>query len=175
METPKELESSKADFAKDINRGIIGEKILAKTFNWHIPPANPETKLPERRFDLVYPPHTIEIKTDFYDMEKTPNFFMEKVSDEDFGSLGGPWRAADDNVDWFVYFFIKNARVFCWKTANLVSCLNAVTKNMEPSKVENKNYTTKGFKVKRSTLTKHCLFEKSVPKEIIDQYWSEKN
>ena len=57
---------------------------------------------------------TVELKTDSYDMEKTPNFFMEqKTISEKSSNLGGPWRAKDHKIDYFVYYFLKN-KVFFW-------------------------------------------------------------
>ena len=51
---------------------------------------------------------TVELKTDSYDMEKTPNFFMEqKTISGKKSNLGGPWRAKDHKID---YLFEITAR-----------------------------------------------------------------
>ncbi len=89
----------------------------------------------ERRWDLLR--HTpvpapvdevvsyVEVKTDTYDPECTPNFFMERwVVRLGSGKAraaaprqdGGPWRARRDGVDEFCYLFInaKPAPVAFW-------------------------------------------------------------
>src|ERR1700761_3813752 len=61
------------------------------------------------KYDFITPEEqTIELKTDTYSMEKTENFFMEFHSNVNSQTLGGPWRAARDKVDFFVYYFIRD-------------------------------------------------------------------
>ena len=47
----------------------------------------------------------VELKTDFY--ENSPNFFMEHYSELGTKKLGGVFRAKEDGINYFVYYFIK--------------------------------------------------------------------
>lgn len=111
------------DFDVQLAVGARGEAFLVEAHAglWLRPaPAG------ERRWDLEYDlldgernvVRRVEVKTDTYDPERTPNFFMERWvvrlgSGKARGSAprshGGPWRAREDGVDEFVYLFI-NAR-----------------------------------------------------------------
>jgi hypothetical protein len=50
----------------------------------------------------------LELKTDFYSMDATPNFFIERFSNVQTGTPGGPWQAKKHGADLFVYFYIPS-------------------------------------------------------------------
>ena len=48
---------------------------------------------------------TVEIKGESYTFDKSKNFMFEKTSNEEAGTLGGPWRAQKGNrVDRIIYY-----------------------------------------------------------------------
>lgn len=113
-----------AQFKRDLERGKAGEQFLKSQYPkrpdefpeppylWE--PANPA----ERRWDLELVSardgkclQTVEVKTDSYDPEQTPNFFMELLTVVGGRELvGGPWRARADGVDTFVYLYHGRAK-----------------------------------------------------------------
>ena len=113
-------------------------------------------------FKLLADNRLVELKSDFYDMSATDNFFMERWSNSTKKSNGGPWQALDNNTDLFVYWFPLNNYMYVFETTKLVEKLKNVTKNMELVKVLNKGYITLGYKVERSLLKDVILQEKEI-------------
>lgn len=113
---------------------------------------------------------TVELKTDSYDMEKTPNFFMEqKTISEKSSNLGGPWRAKDHKIDYFVYYFLKNKVFFWYDPIPLCEFLDKFVKEskLKPISIPNKDnrggyYEAIGFKIPRDSLTPVLLREHKV-------------
>lgn len=93
---------------------------------------------------------TIDVKTDFYDMGKTENFFMERYSygQED----GGAWQALKKGVDYYIYFFPSHMEFFVFKTATLVKKLEELCNGAYLIGVKNTSHLTRGYKVKREDL-----------------------
>ena len=94
----------------------------------------------------------VELKTDYYPMDKTPNFFFERFSDGDKKSPGGPWQALGHGCKTFVYFFVANMTTFTFDTAQLVAHLDSIEHTLEPFKVGNSTWTTIGYRVPREVL-----------------------
>lgn len=110
----------------------------------------------------------VELKTDYYDMSKTPNFFMERVSVDRTGSPGGPWQALENNSDVFIYFFKQNSKLFIFNdVAKLVKRLDTVTAGERLVPVKNKGYNTLGYKVFRFQL-KDLYHEADLGNNIIE-------
>lgn len=111
------------------------------------------------KFDFKFGDKTVELKTDGYHMDKTPNFFMERYSDLVRKTPGGPWRAYQDKVDYFVYLFLPD-RTFFWFTPRSL-CLtldklinaSALTKKT----IKNRTWNTIGYPVARVLCDKICL------------------
>lgn len=99
---------------------------------------------------------TIEVKTDFYDMNRTPNFFMERYSNDSTSKPGGPWRSMIYGADIFLYQFWSSETLFLfYDIAELIETLDAyiVENNLEMSFIKNKNYWTRGYKIPRTVLS----------------------
>jgi hypothetical protein len=94
----------------------------------------------------------VELKTDFYDMSETPNFFFERWSDRDKAKPGGPWQALLNGSEWFVYFFIKNDCAFWFETDKLVNELERITAKLKLVDIVNVKWVTQGFRVPRAEL-----------------------
>jgi hypothetical protein len=130
------------DFKEQLDIGAEGERVFHSLY----PKLN---KADGIKFDFELNGHTVELKTDTYSMDRTPNFFMENVSDIDSGKIGGPWRAAQDNVDFFVYMFIQQKKCFWFRSKPLVQFLDEYCKDLYLVKIPNKGWTATGYKVPR--------------------------
>lgn len=110
---------------------------------------------------------TVELKTDSYDMEKTPNFFMEQLTiSGPNSSLGGPWRSKEHKVDYFVYYFIKNRIFFWFEPVSLCEFLDKFIEeySLKPISIPNIDnrggyYEALGFKIPRDSVTPVLLRE----------------
>lgn len=109
------------------------------------------------KFDFSYKNKSVELKTDTYSMAKTPNFFMERYSDVERGTNGGPWRAAYDNVDYFVYMYLKERKCFWFNPKALVAFLDTYVKGKSQVSIPNKTWTTTGYLVPRTVVSKFVL------------------
>lgn len=103
-----------------------------------------------RKSDIIIQnKHKIELKTDYYEMSKTENFFIERYSDFNKKTSGGPWRTKTDRVKFFVYFYIKN-KVFYWfDTKTLILEIEKNIDKYETRLIKNKSYNTFGYLVPR--------------------------
>ena len=96
----------------------------------------------------------VEMKTDYYSMKKTANFFMETFSNIKTKRRGGPFSALDLGVDYFVYYFITEGEAFWFHTKELVEYLDANRDEWRTSTVYGgKNIITEGLLVPRTDLT----------------------
>jgi hypothetical protein len=145
------------DFDEQLNVGNDGESVFAK----HYARLKP-VKSTDRKIDFILGDgRSVELKTDTYDMEKTPNFFMEIFGDIDAEKIGGPWRAMQDGVDLFVYFFPKNKTFFWFKTVALCRKLDELVaqQNLTPKEIRNKGWSARGYVVPRNLLKSVCIKE----------------
>lgn len=88
---------------------------------------------------------TVELKTDYY--EGSPNFFMERFSDHKAKTPGGPWRAKEDNVRWFVYYFVKEKIFYWFNPLTLCEFLDKYIVTQAYVKIKNTAWTTIGYKI----------------------------
>ena len=102
---------------------------------------------------------TIELKSDYYDMDRTDNFFIERYSYEN--KPGGPWQALEKGVDFFIYFFPKNKTAFLFKTKELVLELDKIVDENKFIKIGNDGYETTGIRINRSLLD-NILIKKKI-------------
>ncbi len=141
---------TRPNFQKDLKRGQDGEAILLEHFHLELVPNRDRN---ERRWDYeTRSGLKVEIKSDYYTM-KTGNFFMERWSDVANRKLGGPWRAYEDEVDCFIYFYPKENTYFYFRDIPaLVERLNSLTDECQECSIQNRAWTTVGFKVPREKL-----------------------
>lgn len=98
-------------------------------------------------------PFTVELKSDSYDMEKTANVFMERYSNWDKRSPGGPWQAAAKGIDLYTYWFVKNKIMLTFSVNKLILALEAMQldeRKLIP--IVNRGFITKGYKIERAQL-----------------------
>lgn len=105
----------------------------------------------------------LELKSDFYDMEKTPNFFFERYSNWESKSPGGPWQAKTHDSKYYCYRFVNNDKTFLFDVVQLTAFLDTFTETLQMKEVRNKTWTTKGYAVPRAAVAHLELdFEKEI-------------
>ena len=127
--------------------GDKGEKSFVESY-----PELAPVKSEDRAIDFILKTGaSVELKTDDYDMAATENFFMEVTS---HGKLGGPYRAKQDNVDYFVYYFIKNRTFFWFDTVKLCDALDLIipAKKLKLKTIRNNGWEAQGYAVPRESL-----------------------
>lgn len=96
----------------------------------------------------------VELKTDDHDMFALPNFFLEKkVETHSTGKekIGGPWRAAHDGVDLFVYYFLKH-RTYFWMSS--IELVQRAEQHLTGGRwISNDGYSAYGYPMRRSLFT----------------------
>lgn len=143
--------SSRYDFKRDLRRGKAGEEMLVTLWpDIFVPPTEDV-----RAYDLLHVDgRTVEVKTDYYDHETTPNFFMENTSHD---KPGGPWRALRDDVGLFVYLFVEPQPVaYVWEDVRALCCvLDTKFAHAPGREIHNGGWKAYGFLVDRGQLLSH--------------------
>lgn len=138
-------ENKTFDFKKQLKVGAKGENIFLSLY------PNLE-KADGIKYDFTMNGKTLELKTDTYSMTETPNFFMEHLSDIKSGKFGGPWRALEDGVDYFVYMYLAQKQCFWFKPKPLVEFLDVYIRNVGYKVIRNRGWTSHGYTVPRESL-----------------------
>ncbi len=92
---------------------------------------------------------SIELKSDFYSVESTPNFFFERWSVHEKQKPGGPWQALGHGINEFAYFYVPSLVVYTFPVAELVTRLETLIPNIAPFPIKNQGFTTVGYRVAR--------------------------
>lgn len=133
------------DFDKQLIIGNKGEKIFLSLY--------PDLKKADGiKHDFALGEKTIELKTDTYLMTETPNMFMEYYSDTKTMKMGGPWRALNDKVNFFVYMYLHERECFWFKPEPLVKFLDEFIKTQKYKTVKNRGWSSYGYTVPRETI-----------------------
>jgi len=149
-------------FKKSLTVGEKGEQLFGNYYTGQVEWAG------GREYDftiLLVPDGKTELKSDDYPMSKTPNFFIEKFSNDKDYKPGGPYSAFLNGVDYFIYQFLNDKRLFVFK--DLLSLVADVDdyvhrSGLELTPVRNEvgygMYNTLGYKIPRTAL-KHLYKE----------------
>ncbi len=140
-------------FKDQLSVGGSGEALFLSLHPWL-------NKADGIKFDFERNGKTIELKTDTYSMKRTPNFFMERFSDTDRGTNGGPWRAAYDDVTYFVYMYQVEKVCYWFDSKELVRFLDEYCKSKRLVEIPNKSWMTTGYLVPRLDV-EHLVLKKS--------------
>lgn len=138
-------------FTKQLTIGNKGEELFLRHYK-------DSKKSDERKYDLLYKGEKVELKTDTYPMQQTENFFMERFGSIEDAKIGGPWRAREDGIKYFVYFYIANKTFFWFHSKELADFLDEYTKGKRGKTVANKSYSSLGFAVPREDL-RHLIIK----------------
>lgn len=163
-------------FKGTVRGGAAGERAIATAYGGRVMGRGREVECAQcRAADLVlvppFPPFVpdvllqhpqlhVEVKTDTYNPERTPNMFLEHNTARPNGTLirGGPWRAAGDGIELFAYYYPKGGLVvWLWDLPALAGTLDALLGStqtkLRPRFVSNPDgYDAIGYIVRRDTL-----------------------
>lgn len=133
------------NFKKSLEKGKQGELKLLRLW--------PElSRTDGRSGDYLLPSGAkCEVKSDFYDHHQTSNFFIEFWSDFEKQKPGGPTQALLHGCQYFIYYFVLNDIAYVFDLNDLCKQLLG-TDLGQPVRVENRGWTTIGYKVPRSAL-----------------------
>lgn len=134
-------------FSSSIKLGELGEILFLG--------ANPNLEhLDGRKGDYICREtgRLVELKTDFYPMGNTANYFMERYSNESTQTPGGPWQSLGNGAHRFVYFYVKDLIYFEFDTKRLVDRLDGIIGSLTPTPIRNISHTTIGYRVPRDML-----------------------
>lgn len=152
-------------FAESVKKGDLGEAWFLE--NYHIKGL---TKLDTRSLvgDYRAPDgRIIEVKTEFYDLARTPNFFFEHYSNLEKKTMGGPWRARDQGADILVHFFFHDKVYFEFE--NLPALLETIdlvllTGTQHAKHADGSQVTRKAFKEHRVLNPSHVTTGFALPR-----------
>lgn len=137
-----------SDFFESRAQGDIGELMFLEAHKGQLIKDNTRG----RDFTLLFSDEGVELKSDFFSFEKTPNFFFERYSNTEFQTAGGPWRAKEEGTRWFVYLFVDSLTAFRFDVNDLVRVLDEIAPTLELRSVKNRSWTTLGYLVPRDLL-----------------------
>ena len=145
-----------ANFKSDLAKGQASEHDFYMKYQHCI------TRTDGRRGDMEINKcgSILELKSDYYDHDKTSNFFIERFSYDD--KPGGVWQSAAAKVTYFIYWWPQTGQTYIFNVQQLLRKLNKLTKSMELVEVRNQGYVTRGYKVPRSALEHLCLTPESI-------------
>jgi|ERR1017187_2085055 hypothetical protein len=142
------------DFNKQMKIGNNGEDFFCECYKDRSP-----IKSSFREFDVIIDGNKmVEIKTDSYSMDSTPNFFMERYGDKERTKEAGPWRAKKDSLNYFCYLFIKDKTFFWFYPQELCDFLDNHINELEEKEIRNKGWSAIGFCVEREKI-KHLALQ----------------
>jgi hypothetical protein len=141
------------NFDDELKKGKEGENRILRAFQ------SPDGQWYLRRVKGYGPdffcPHTgefVELKTDYYRVDETPNFFIERFGDEAERTLGGPWKARADSCSLYLYYFILDNTLWSFPVHGIIEFMEAHFFPHDLINVRNHGYITKGWKVNRNLL-----------------------
>lgn len=135
-------------FKASLSRGQVGEILYMNAHNGKLEQLDGF----KSDFKVIETGELVELKTDYYSMEKTPNFFFERFSDVDKKKPGGPHQAILNGSSLFVYFYVKDLVFFEFNTEKLIKVLDELIPSLRPTDVKNTSYVTRGYLVPRAKI-----------------------
>ena len=142
------------DFHTQLKLGDEGERIFMKHFgNLFHKNNNKNVKLPDfihkntgALAEIKYDdsPRAIRNAKNFQ-----VNFFVELYSNSKFKSLGGPFRAVEEGVDYYVYIFKEPFRIFLFDAVKFRDTASTLigSKKYKDLFIKNKCWHTQGYAI----------------------------
>ena len=93
----------------------------------------------------------VELKTDFYGEDRTPNFFIERWSVMEQDKPGGPWQSRGKKVDLFIYLYADTGTYYVFSDLKAL-CRTVEKMDLPIIPVKNRGYSGGGYKVPRESL-----------------------
>lgn len=137
------------DFKEQLQCGERGEELFLEHYPKRL------RIHPDRDGDFIeeHSGRKIELKTDTYNINKSPNFFIERWSDVHREKPGGPWQALEHGCDIFCYMFVRHNIYFQFNDLPaLVEKLEDLTGSKGLIYIKNGRWITAGHKVPRRDL-----------------------
>lgn len=141
-------------FNKQLKLGNKGEVFFKKCYKSRI---CIKSDLDLRYDILIDKSKTVELKTDYWPLSKTSNFFMEYYGNEEKKKLGGPWRSLQDNIDFFVYCFVNDKTFYWFETKKLCKILDKHLDKFAARKIHNKTWNSLGYLVPIKFCEPHAI------------------
>ena len=138
-------------FGEQLSIGNLGEQDFLKYYK----ELSPKKSLDDKAIDFTLGDgKLVELKSDSYDLNLTPNFFIEMYGNVENSSFGGPFKAMKDKIDFFVYYFPKNKTFFWFDTVKLCYTAEKIILDLKlkPKYIRNKTWTTLGYAINRDSL-----------------------
>ncbi len=92
----------------------------------------------------------VELKTDFYPHPK--NIFLERWVTEERRASGGPWKAREQEADFFCYWLVGQSRLLIFDTNELIEHVESLPswkrREAKTSAALNSGYRSVGYLVK---------------------------
>jgi hypothetical protein len=151
----------KANWTQDLARGDVGERDFLRTFPLYR--KGDQENMYEHDLVCSVSGSTVELKTDYYDMDKTPNLIVERYSNEQKGTAGGPYRH-NSSLGYWVYYYKKNGVFLFYDAGQLVEKVTSL--NLPLLSIQNQGYTTGVHRVKRTDV-EDCLLHVIVLPTVI--------
>lgn len=138
-------------FQKSLKRGQDGEALYLQNF-----PSLMRHDGFKHDFSTPCGTITYELKSDYYSMHSTTNFFIEILSDVDRNKPGGPFQAMRNGTTYYEYLFVQEKYLFSFPVDRLVGFILKNRNKYESIDVQNEGWTTCGVLVPREDL-KHLF------------------
>lgn len=147
---------SKSYMEQQISVGKEGERIFLESYPWFQYNNVKNCRAPD--FIHRETGALVELKYDVSKKAKKDkpgkdgkqiNFFVERYSDRDRKTLGGPFRAAEEGVDYYVYMFKEPKRTFFYNAVKFRDITEKLIRNGRYEErgipIPNQGWTTTGF------------------------------
>lgn len=137
------------DFKAQLEVGSRGEELFMANY------PRPLEIWPGRDGDFIVKEtgQKLEVKTDTYNIEKTPNFFIERYSNVAKKSPGSVWQALEHGCSIFCYMYVRHN---IWFEFNDLPALRDRLDKLIEGKgyiaIKNKGWITAGYKIPRIEL-----------------------
>jgi hypothetical protein len=145
----KWMKTINASFQADLARGRIGELSFLHATNGTLTPTDGKSG----DYIISGTRTKVELKSDYYDMDKTKNFFFEVYRSGN--KPGGCYQSLEHGCRYFLYAFVPNGVVYAFETRALCERLDLLhdSVNLKLTSVGNGSYVTRGLKVDRDLVT----------------------
>lgn len=134
-------------FKESLAIGKQGEALLNKYWTELVPTDG-------RTGDFMLGASKVEVKSDSYRLEDTPNMFLEKYSDIDRQTPGSIWQAREHGCSVFVYFYPADLTAYVFNIPALIAFVEGIEASLQVRRVKNSTWTTLGYLLPRS-MVKH--------------------